>query len=185
MQEVHYFTISEAAVICDVKNDVVHGWIEKGLLIAKRIPLKDGQCILLSDLLDFMKSNQLDIPPELSQRTQRSVLIIEDDVPVANAIKRILRQVDADIHIANEGFEAGLKLSQLRPKVVTLDMQMPGIHGLIVLNLIKQDFPGTRIVVISAAEDSILDKAKDLGADFVFAKPFDNSELRDVIVSLL
>lgn len=68
------------------------------------------------------------------------VLIIDDDEQFSRYLTALLRkQVDGSIEIetAIDGFMAGMKMESMRPDLVTLDLQMPGMDGFEVCRLLR------------------------------------------------
>lgn len=66
--------------------------------------------------------------------------------------------------------------------VCILDIKMPGMNGLEVLGAIKRDYPGLRVIMLSAmCTEEIVKKALELGADAFVAKPFQSSALLERI----
>ena len=72
-----------------------------------------------------------------------------------------------------------MMLSQHSPRVMTLDLSMPGMDGYSVLQYTREQESqrGLKIIVISALDDTSLEKAKELGADATLTKPFSNHDL--------
>ena len=103
------------------------------------------------------------------------VLIVDDSPFMRMTIQKILSQ-DPNIKVlgtARDGLEGIEKLQALRPKVVTMDVEMPVMDGLQALGEIMRWQP-TPVIVLSAvttqgAEATL--KALDLGAFDVVAKP--------------
>jgi CheY-like chemotaxis protein len=76
---------------------------------------------------------------------------------------------------------------QLKPELITLDLDMPGLNGFEVLSFIRQmpELANLKVIVISGLPSEALQKAKDAGADAVLAKPFENTTLKNIIADLL
>ncbi|MCX7698229.1 MAG: response regulator, partial [Candidatus Goldbacteria bacterium] len=100
------------------------------------------------------------------------VLVVDDSSFMRKLIPQILEE-DNEIKVigtARDGIEAIKKLEQLKPDVITLDVEMPGMDGLETLNKIMNDNP-TPVIMLSAytpkgAEITL--KALEYGAvDFV------------------
>jgi DNA-binding response OmpR family regulator len=53
------------------------------------------------------------------------------------------------VHVANSGEDALQSLSEAVPEVVILDLMMPGMNGLAVLEKIKQDFPRIQVILLT------------------------------------
>lgn len=100
------------------------------------------------------------------------VLVVDDSSFMRKIIPQILEE-DKEIKVidtARDGLEAIKKIAQLKPDVITLDVEMPGMDGLETLNKIMKDYP-TPVIMLSAytpkgAEITL--KALEYGAiDFV------------------
>lgn len=83
--------------------------------------------------------------------------------------------------------EEGLKMLKgetcgIPVDVCILDIKMPGMNGLEVLEVIKRDYPDLKVIMLSAmCTEEIVKKALELGADFFVAKPFQPSSLLERI----
>jgi two-component system chemotaxis response regulator CheB len=78
--------------------------------------------------------------------------VVDDSVVMRQLITRMLTgERDFDIvGTARNGNDALLKVEQLRPDLVTLDIEMPELDGLGALRLIQQRFPRTRVIMCSS-----------------------------------
>lgn len=82
------------------------------------------------------------------------------------------------IGVANNGIKALRMLQSKRPDVLLLDIVMPSLDGLQVLERISKSDDRPSVFVMSALENQeIIDRAITLGADQYFVKPFDIDEL--------
>lgn len=88
----------------------------------------------------------------VSQEMPIRVLVVDDSVVMRQLITRMLSgEPDFDIvGTARNGNDALLKVQQLRPDLVTLDIEMPELDGLGALRLIQQRFPKTRVIMCSS-----------------------------------
>lgn len=181
------YTTGEIAKLCDVHLRTVIRWIERGSLKGFKLPGRGNNRVLASDLVAFLKEYSMPIPDELQQHYSRSVLIVDDEQPIAKAISRALRTAGFETCIASDGFQAGSLLWSFKPVLMTLDLRMPGIDGYRVIEWVREspDVSDVRILVISALGDAALQKALDVGADAVLSKPFDNAQLLDSVESLI
>lgn len=101
------------------------------------------------------------------------VLVVDDSAFSRVSISKML-QHDSQIRVvgyAVDGEEGLKKLIELKPDVVTLDLEMPRMGGFGLLRLIMQNYPVPVIVVSSQSERQDVFKALDLGAIDFIAKP--------------
>jgi len=107
-----------------------------------------------------------------------SVLIADDNKEFCNILNDyLLNQRDIVVTgVAKDGLEALSLIQEKKPDLVVLDIIMPHLDGLGVLermNTMKLD-PMPRIIVLSAVgQDKITQRAITLGADYYVVKPFD------------
>ena len=105
------------------------------------------------------------------------ILVVEDDAPVRNLITTTLKAHDYKFITAQNGNNAIMEASSHNPDIVLLDLGLPDIDGVEVIERIRtwSDMP---IIVISArSEDSDKIEALDNGADDYLTKPFSVEEL--------
>lgn len=105
------------------------------------------------------------------------ILIVEDELDLANIIKDYLEKELYEVEICTEGDRAIEIFDKFKPSLVILDLMLPGMNGYgICQNIrIKSTIP---ILILSAKIDEF-DKVKglDLGADDYITKPFRPREL--------
>src|SRR6516162_11906260 len=112
------------------------------------------------------------------RETMDKVLAIEDDPAVQRALRRTFETAGFDITIASDGSSAMDVFRSTSPRVVILDLRLPGRSGQDICREIKRQSPTVPILVLSAASD-IVDKVLllELGADDYVTKPFSPREL--------
>lgn len=106
------------------------------------------------------------------------ILIIEDDAAVQRALRRTFETAGFDVAIAPDGAVAMDVFRATAPRIVVLDLRLPGKSGQDICREIKRESSATPILVLSAASD-VLDKVLllELGADDYVTKPFSPREL--------
>ena len=104
--------------------------------------------------------------------------MIEDDPKVQRAMCRLFEPEGFAVEIAADGVLGLQAFSAREPRVVLLDLRMPGMSGKDTCREIKRLSPAVPIIVVSAASDE-MDKVLllELGADDYVTKPFSPREL--------
>ena len=106
------------------------------------------------------------------------LLLVEDDLDLIHALSRVLSTEGFEVTCCANGLEALAMLGRKRFEVVLLDLSLPGMDGLEVLEHLRAE--GSRVpVLIMTARGAVEDKVLGLniGADDYLTKPFDNQEL--------
>lgn len=180
-------TTGDIAKHCDVNQRTVIRWLDKGALKGFKLPGRGNNRVKVEDFVRFLKKNGMPVPDEFAGAETKKILVVDDELPIANAIKRTLRPLKAHIEIAQGGFEAGTKLMTIKPDLITLDLSMPGMDGFDVIRYVRsiENIADTKILVISALGEAQLEKAIACGADAAMGKPFDNKMLQEKVAELL
>ena len=79
----------------------------------------------------------------------KSLLVIDDDGGVRNALQRVLERAGYSVRTAPGGEEGLQAMREHRPDVVITDIIMPRWDGVEVIKAIAKEFPGIRIIAIS------------------------------------
>lgn len=120
---------------------------------------------------------------------KQNILIVEDQADIRRLIRLTLDRPGLDLHEAENG-DDGLNLArQLAPKVLLLDVMMPGnLDGYQVCAQVKADpaLGRTRVIMLTARSqgDDIM-TGFQCGADAYLTKPFSPLELADTVEELL
>ncbi len=127
--------------------------------------------------------------------TLKPILLVEDSADDQTLIQRSLKKskITNPIVVANDGVEAldllfgtGARADEgpLRPSVVLLDVKMPRLDGLDVLELIRKN-PATRripvVILTSSDEEQDMLRSYDLGANSYVRKPVDFNEFAEAV----
>jgi CheY-like chemotaxis protein len=123
-----------------------------------------------------------DIQAGLGEFQHKPMVMVVDDSPSTQLILDTdLSEAGYRVEIAQDGFEALEKLhSGLHYDLVILDIMMPRMDGLEMLGQLQSD-PDLHDLPVAmlTANETLRDKAIDLGAKAYFTKPFDRQELLD------
>ncbi|MEF9425758.1 MAG: response regulator [Candidatus Mariimomonas ferrooxydans] len=119
----------------------------------------------------------------------KSILIVDDSETTRSIIKSSIEEIDdIDIFEAPTGFEALRMLPTQSFDLVFIDINMPDINGLELINFIKNNDKYKKIpVIIVSTESSEEDRKKGLalGALAYLTKPFKGEELIDIVKKAL
>jgi response regulator of citrate/malate metabolism len=113
-----------------------------------------------------------------------SVLIVEDDPTVAKVHHRYVSSTRGFrvAGIARSGAQARELIRCLRPDVVLLDLELPGVSGIALLRAMRQEAEATEVIVVSAhASPQLVRKCTQLGALEYLVKPFWLSRLAQAL----
>lgn len=110
------------------------------------------------------------------------ILFIDDEEIVLNSCKRILRKESYEIDTALSGEEGLKKVKEKNFDIVVTDLMMPGINGMEILEILKNEKPEIVVIIFTgyATVDSAR-KALKMGAFDYVPKPFTNEELKEVL----
>jgi DNA-binding response OmpR family regulator len=110
------------------------------------------------------------------------ILVVDDEPVIVNLLKRFLEKKSFEVMTASSGFEAMTKVKEEKPKIVILDIYMPGKSGLEVLKEIKEHDKDTGVIMVTAVTDEATGRnALDMGAFDYIIKPFDLDYLEKVL----
>ena len=113
------------------------------------------------------------------------ILIVEDDPAISNLIRTTLETQEYQYHTAQNGMEALMEVTSYNPDVMILDLGLPDMDGVDIIQKVR-GWSNMPIIVVSArAEDKDKVDALDAGADDYLTKPFDMDELIARIASLI
>lgn len=115
--------------------------------------------------------------------TRPKVLIVDDEPRICSILSTLLTKNGYEVRVANSG-ESGLDVyAQFIPAVILLDLKMPGIDGIEVMEILHRKLKaGCKIIIMTAHGEvrSAVDAMKKGAFDYL-EKPFDNDELLAII----
>lgn len=115
------------------------------------------------------------------------LLIVDDSATVRDSVTRLC-SLNPRLEVvgqAKDGVEALAAIRKLKPDVVTLDLRMPNLGGLEVLQAVRDEIEKMVVIVLTARnEEFYRQKCFELGARHVFDKSGDFEPLLQVLRSL-
>src|SRR6476646_4395563 len=105
--------------------------------------------------------------------TRPSILVVEDEQKVANALREGLESEQYDVTVEQTGEGAFFRLNTESFDAILLDLMLPGRDGLQILRTLRQRGDKTPVLVLTA-RDTLEDRVTglDSGADDYLVKPF-------------
>lgn len=120
--------------------------------------------------------------------TARKILVVDDEVDAARMLQIGLEQGGYQVITAQDGTEALAMVAATPPDLILLDVKMPGMNGLQVLDRLKGDVATQHIPVViltAAAEYQDMQRGWEHGSDLYLTKPICAIELTSYMQTLL
>jgi DNA-binding NtrC family response regulator len=119
---------------------------------------------------------------------QKRILVVDDEVAILLAFKRLLRRPQVDVD-TSESLDEARKLIGDKPyDAVIADLRLSGTlgqEGFEIIQLVKEKNPGAHVALITAyGSHGIEERARALGADFYFEKPVSVQNLNMILKSI-
>ena len=118
----------------------------------------------------------------------QTILLVDDDVSLVQALKRSLEARGYAVTLAHDGAEAQKRFAEKDFDVVVTDLVMPDCDGIELITELGIKAPGQKVIAISGGgkipPDIYLKLAKNLGAVKTLQKPFSRDELIAAIEEL-
>ena len=104
------------------------------------------------------------------------ILVVDDEQRVREEISEFLTENNYEVYKAAAPSEAFLILKEKEVHIVILDIKLPEMDGLTALQVIRENYPDTEVIMISGHGDmnSVIEAMRHDAADF-FPKPFPNN----------
>ncbi len=116
------------------------------------------------------------------------ILVVDDDIDVAETVARTLQRAGYEAIVSNRGAEALQLANEQRPDLIVLDIRMPGLNGIEVCRLLRSMPNLERVpVLFLSAKSEVADRLEgfEAGADDYISKPFDLREMELRVKALL
>ena len=109
----------------------------------------------------------------------KTVMIVDDSLVAQLQLQEMLYESEYEVvACCDKGEEALRTYDAVHPDLVTMDVVMPGMDGLIVARMLKQQHPEARVLVVSSLEcEDTVKEATDLGAVGVVYKPYTREQI--------
>ncbi|MBI3360338.1 MAG: response regulator [Chloroflexi bacterium] len=119
---------------------------------------------------------------------RKIILSIEDDPDIAHLIQLVLRNAPAEVLTAGRADEAIALIEHRRLDLILLDLMLPQMNGLDLLESLQQEgrIVGVPVIIVSVRTDTAQrHRAQELGVEHYVLKPFSPAKLREEIEGAL
>ncbi len=182
-------SVGVVAAVCRVSKKTVLNWIYDGAL--KAFTTYGGHYrVWPINLKKFLDTSGMDIPFEFVDETSTHILIIDDERPYSQMLRSVINAElpNVEITTTEDGFEGLLLIGELKPQLVILDLKMPKIDGLEVLELLRKrriEHDMKILVVSGYLSDETREQLSKTCADAVLDKLSDISLLVKTVATLV
>lgn len=108
---------------------------------------------------------------------KKTILVVDDDYRTVDLVKIYLQRDGYNVVTAYDGNEALNKFKESHPHLVVLDLMLPGIDGMEICRILRQESDVPIIMLTARTQDEDKLKGLDSGADDYITKPFSPGEL--------
>ncbi|WP_157367918.1 response regulator transcription factor [Alloactinosynnema sp. L-07] len=116
---------------------------------------------------------------------RRRVLVVEDELTIAESVAARLRAEGFDVDLAHDGPQGVAIAARTKPDLVVLDIMLPGFDGLEVCRRIQAERPVPILMLTARDDETDLLVGLAVGADDYMTKPFSIRELAARVHALL
>ena len=168
------YTTHDVARMIQVDASTVSKWIDKGTLLAFRTP-GGHRRVRQGDLRGFLQAHKMPVPEELGEGRFR-LLILDDERPVVESLKRALRHAAPQVEVVGttSGIEALLMLGEDKPDAALIDLTMPAMDGYEVCRAVRAQkrLGAIKLVTMTARlTPQAIEKSREAGALECLGKP--------------
>ena len=190
-------TTGQAANICGVGVNTIKNWIKNGYISAVQLPsghwrIPAGECErLLAEAGKSAVAGKKEVRSTDSIGERPRVLVVDDDPHMHSYITDAcaVSGIDTELGFASDGYDGLIEIGRFRPHLLVLDIMMPKINGLELIQRIKNDTDKSSmaILVITGAQERrlVMHRLDRAGPDAILHKPLEMHLLIETMTGLL
>ena len=140
--------------------------------------LKELELVVRQESQERVKANGA------APRVPGSILIVDDEPSITKMLKAFLESRGMRVVVASSGEEAITAAAKHSPQIIVLDINMPGMDGLMTLKRLRETKPKVPVIVASGfGDEDTVRKALDSGAYDYITKPFNLEYLETMVLT--
>lgn len=187
-----YLSPQEAADLLQVSRNTVLRWIDAGHIKGYRT-FGGHRRIMKSELQQVAARFGIPCPGTVTAAGGLSpaIVAVDDNHDFLFTLEMTVKDAFPEVpfHGAEDAFTAGAVMQKVKPRVLLLDLEMPGMDGAVICAKLRADdeYAGIRIAALTAHADNPMyaDAFLAAGGERVFPKPFDRTELTAFLAGAL
>jgi CheY-like chemotaxis protein len=120
--------------------------------------------------------------------TNETILIVDDNAANLKLARVVLATEGYDVHTANDAEDALRAIASCSPRLILMDIQLPGMDGLELTRRLKSNSERAHIVIVALTAYAMKgddEKARAAGCDGYVTKPIDPETLPGIVASYL
>jgi len=113
------------------------------------------------------------------------ILVVDDEIHICELLEEFLTMIGFQVVTTEHGEKAFEMFETERPDIVFLDVRMPGVNGIDILEKLKATGRHFGAIMLSAfGDDQTIHDAMEAGANHYIQKPMDFGQLRETLTTL-
>lgn len=172
-------TTGDVAKICNVAPRTVSKWFDSGQLKGYRIPGSKDRRIPLTELLRFMRANNM--PTEALPVGRLRVLVVDgSEHPAFEMLDVLKARGGYEVQVARSSFEVGAAVQRFTPHVVLINLLTNGVDAHSICKSIRSNEDYATVKIVALANQLTSQEAAALlqkGFDGYVANPADTGEV--------
>ncbi len=160
----------------DGRVDAASDGVGKGSRFTVRLPLLATRRVI-----------DTEVKTEAAAVAPMKILVVDDNRDAAQSLTMLLSLVGAEVRVANDGPEALQEFERCRPRIVLLDIGMPGMDGFEVARRLRALSPHPRLSIVALTgwgQDEDRRRVREAGFDHHLVKPADLGALHSLIAAV-